>query len=345
MPLKAVLVGTGGWARCHAQAWKQTPGAELAGIVQPRPGEESRARLEGMAAEFGAPGSMDLEGLLRAVRPDIVDVACNPHFRLEAIRRSFAQGVSVFNVEKPLALTCREGLEIERFCREHGLKLTVNHQKKFMPGWRDVGRILRAGGLGEIEWMRGSCQGNVLEQGTHVVDMALFFNGYAPPRWVVGQIGGLEGLDKPGASAPDMALAEIGFDHGARCLIDFGTLGRDFPGEPCKWYRFGVDVQAERGLARATLNSGCSVRYFDGRPAQNFDSRWERDYTEGLVLHLASLVRYAQGLEPPIGRLENAMLSFKVIMGLYQSALSRSAVDLSAPLWPDVVERLEALRT
>ena len=209
--MKVVLVGTSGWAREHARAIQSVEELELVGVV----GHSNKEKLAKFAAEFKIKSAMSLDEMLEEFKPEILDLACNPHFRLDGVRAACNHGVPIVNVEKPMALSPGEAREIVRLCRENNLKFTVNHQKKFMPGWRDARKIICEGAVGEIDHMRATCQGNLLEQGTHIIDMVLFFNNYCQPSWIFGQVGELEGLKKEGASAPDIALAEMAMENGA----------------------------------------------------------------------------------------------------------------------------------
>jgi predicted dehydrogenase len=191
--------------------------------------------------------------------------------------------------------------------------------------------------------MATTCQGNLLEQGTHIIDMALFFSHYAPVEWVVAQVGELHGLRKPSASAPDLALAEMAFSNGVRCVMEFGTLGRLVAEETNKWWRFAIEVCGEKGRLRVTLNSGAVVEFFDGRPRIEWETNWDRDFPGALVRHFELVVKNARGGSVPLFRPENALLSFNVVMAIYQSALSHARVAPTAGLWPDVVEKLSRL--
>src|SRR5690606_25156786 len=116
--------------------------------------------------------------------------------------------------------------EIMRLCEASNKLLTVNHQKKYLPAWKKAKEWVDSGTIGRVEQIQATCKGNLLEQGTHLLDLVLHFNNYNPVQWVMGQIDDLEGLDKA-ASAPDAAVARISFENGVRALVETGTIGRD----------------------------------------------------------------------------------------------------------------------
>ena len=228
MTMRSVLVGTGGWAEAHIRAYQRCHKTRLVGLC----GHSNAQRTRDLATAYGIGAwSLSLDDLLHDLKPEMLDIACNPHYRLEGVRVAAAHpAVRLINIEKPMALAPSEAYEIADICRAQDKRLTVNHQKKYLPGWRKAKEILDAGAIGQVRFMRASCQGNLLEQGTHLVDMTLFFRGYRPVSWVMAQIDDLEGLDKAGASAPDAALAMLCFDDDVRALMTFGTLGHELAG-------------------------------------------------------------------------------------------------------------------
>ena len=323
---KSVVVGTGGWAEAHAKAYRDCTDVELAGIC----GHQNVERLDELAARYGIPErSLDLDTLLSKVQPDMLDIACNPHFRLEGMRAGMAPWIKLINVEKPMALTPGEAYEIERLCLKGSKLLTVNHQKKFLPAWRRAKDAISAGVVGEIYFMRATCQGNLLEQGTHLVDMTLFYNDYCPVRWVMGQVDELQGLQKKGASAPDAALASICFENGVRAIIELGTVGHNVPGETNKWHHFAVEVYGSGGQIKVSLNRTFQmITYADGVTVTDVSS-WDKHYISALTQHLDAAARYA--LDPTTGHisdLSKSMSSFQVIMAIYASGCGGGVVEL-----------------
>lgn len=343
MTLQAVLVGTGGWAETHIRAYQQCQEVTLAGLCGHRNIERTRA----LAERYGiAAWSHELDELLDRIQPDILDIACNPHYRVEGVRAAAKRAsVRLINLEKPMALTPSEAYEIERLCREQGKLLTVNHQKKFLPAWHKTKETLDAGTIGEVRFVRASCQGNLLEQGTHLVDMVLYFRDYCPVSWVMAQIDELEGLDKEGASAPDAALALLCFEDDVRAVMTFGSIGHTLPGETNKWHQYVVEVYGSEGHIQVTLNKTWTLTtYSDGRTVTQASS-WDRHYVEAVAHHLDAAARYAA--DPSVGHiseLAKSLASFQVIMAIYASGCGHGRVALPQRFGDELMAKLEARR-
>ena len=337
--LRSVVMGTGGWAETHLKAYAGCTEIEPVGIC----GHQNVERLSELSATCdGAEQSLDLGELLERVQPDVLDIACNPHFRLEAVRAAMVPCIKLLNVEKPLALKPEDAYEIERLCVENDKLLVVNHQCKFLPGFAKAKEIIAGGGIGEIDFMRATCQGNLLEQGTHLIDMVMFFNDYWPAAWVMGQVDEMEGLDKPSGAAPDSAVAIVAFENGVRATMEFGSAGHEIRGETgMKWYKFAVDVYGSQGHLKASLNKPLEVTaYSDGKTVTE-ESSWDKHYIEALTAHLDAAARYARNsVEGHVSDLAKSMASFQVTMAIYASAIGGGKIALPQRFDDGLISRL-----
>ena len=343
MKQRAVLMGTGGWAETHIRAYQSCEHVELVGLC----GHANRERLLTLCRQYAIPEhSLDLAELVSRTQPDIVDIACNPHYRLEGVSAGLQPSVKLFNVEKPLALVPSEAYRIRDVCRQADKLLTVNHQKKFLPAWRKARDTIVSGELGEIRSMRATCQGNLLEQGTHLVDMALFYREYGPISWVMAQIGELEGLDKPGASAPDSAMALVCFGDGVRLAMTLGSIGHTIPGESNKWHQYAIEVYGSEGHLVVTLNRTLEIATYSTGDRRVEESSWSKHFVEAETAHLDAAALYAQ--DPARGHvssLDNSMASFDTIMAMYASGCGHERVFLPRDFDDSILERLAELRT
>lgn len=339
---KVALVGTGDWAKVHAAAWNKISDADLIGVWE----YIDMQRLDDFANEFKIPNRYsDLKKMLKELHPDMVDIAANPHFRLEAIKDIVKEpSVKLINVEKPIALKPSDAYKIRELCRKYNKKLTVNHQKKFLPGWKDIKQVLDNKELGDIDFIRATCKGNLLEQGTHLVDMMLYYNNYNPPDWVMGQIDELEGLKKPGASAPDATIAIMQFKNGTRGIIECGTVGREVTGETNKWYKFSVEIYCKEGNAVVTFNGGFKIRNYKTGKIIEGKTDWENDYIEAMASHLKAGLKYIKDDGyVHISNLANSLVSFEIIMAVYYSAVNMKKVTFPVKFNDDIVNNLNKL--
>src|SRR5690606_31415020 len=102
MKLRSVLIGTSGWGEAHIKAYQQCSHVELIGLC----GARNAEALNRLADQYHIPHrSLDLQSMLQQLQPDMLDVSCNPHFRVEAVKAAAEAGsVRIVNLEKPIAL-------------------------------------------------------------------------------------------------------------------------------------------------------------------------------------------------------------------------------------------------
>jgi predicted dehydrogenase len=143
-PVAVGLIGLGSMGRNHLRVLGDLGGARLAAISDPVPETLDAAERATGAAAFRDPESLlDLPGL------DAVVIAAptTAHRRLAlgAIERRLP-----VLVEKPLAATTEEGLEIVLAARRAGVPVQVGHIERFNPAVRELGRLLAAGWLSAV---------------------------------------------------------------------------------------------------------------------------------------------------------------------------------------------------
>ncbi|MEM7658926.1 MAG: Gfo/Idh/MocA family oxidoreductase [Bacteroidota bacterium] len=137
-PLRVLVVGCGNMGASHARAYHKMDGFEIVGLVSRGP--ESRNRLSEELGGYPTYGSIQ-EGLA-AAKPDCVSINTYPDTHAEYIRLSLAAGAHIF-VEKPLAETVEECLEIKRMVEESGKKLVVGYILRVHPAWAKFIEVAR----------------------------------------------------------------------------------------------------------------------------------------------------------------------------------------------------------
>jgi predicted dehydrogenase len=122
--IRVAVVGAGQFGRNHVRLWRETEGAELAGIV-----DIDAARAEQVAAEFGTRVIRDVEALA-AERVDAVSLAVptKDHARIGC--RLLDAGHDVL-VEKPMSASVEEADALIASAKRNGRILQVGHVERF----------------------------------------------------------------------------------------------------------------------------------------------------------------------------------------------------------------------
>ena len=110
----------------------------------------NQQRAEGFASKHGAREAYNsVEALLGDSRVEAVYIASPNHLHAPYTKLAAQAGKHVL-VEKPMATTVSEGLDMIKSCNGHGVKLGVGFQLRFHPGHLEARRLVQEGALGEI---------------------------------------------------------------------------------------------------------------------------------------------------------------------------------------------------
>lgn len=138
-------VGHGPWGRNLARNFHALGALRV--VVDPDP-----ARREDAAAALGVPTVATLDEAL--ARPDVTAIACaTPAETHYAVARAALLADRDAFVEKPLALTVREGRDLVELAAERGRVLMVGHLMEYHPAVVRLAELVTAGELGNIRYI------------------------------------------------------------------------------------------------------------------------------------------------------------------------------------------------
>jgi len=150
----------------------------------------------------------DYIDMLAAADLDAVYLAVPHNLHFEMAKQAIERGLPVL-VEKPLARTLEEGLELIRLAEHGGVKVGVNYQYRYDTGCYALVRAVQQGALGQVSsvrvnvpWHRTQAYfeesawhtdiaqsggGTLITQGSHFLDVVLWALG-SKPRSALGYI-------------------------------------------------------------------------------------------------------------------------------------------------------------
>ena len=144
-PLRAGVIGLGMMGRNHVRVWDEaTDGVELVAVADP----DSRA-VRAATSGRRARGFDDPDRMLAEEELDLVSIVAPTSLHLPVTLAALRAGVHVL-VEKPIAATREEALEMMRAADDAGRLLTVGHIERFNPAIRELKRRLDDEELGRI---------------------------------------------------------------------------------------------------------------------------------------------------------------------------------------------------
>jgi predicted dehydrogenase len=252
-PVRIAVVGLGYWGPNLVRNLQELPGAEIVAVCDRR--DEA---LQRVVRRFPAVRTtIELEEILAADDIDAVAVAtpvCTHH---EIARLALSADKHVF-VEKPLAASTEQALDLLTLAKRNGLVLMPGHTFLYSPPVNCIHELLHSGELGEIYFISMSRVNLGLHQSDVSVAWDLGPHDFSILRYWLGEtpasvIATSRSCVIP--SIPDVAFITLEFDSGAISHVELSWLA------PSKLRR--TTIVGSRKMLSYDDTSNEPVRVFD----------------------------------------------------------------------------------
>lgn len=220
--LRLGLAGLGSMGRNHLRVISSHPETTLAAIA-----DTDTATLAAATSASGARGFVDPIEMIREADIDGVVIAA-PTTAHQALALAAVERRLPVLVEKPLAGTVDEALEIVRATRRANVRIQVGHVERYNPAVLEMGRLLRDGWLSTIYAISSRRSGPfparirdvgvTVDLGTHDVDMLSWIAGERPIRVYA------ETAQRLHATREDLTFGLMHFPSGATGFLDVDWL-------------------------------------------------------------------------------------------------------------------------
>jgi predicted dehydrogenase len=316
--------------RNHLRVLGSLEGVHLAAVADPQDGA-----LQAAVATTRATGYRDPVALLHAPGLDAVVIAAPTMAHRQLALAAIERGLAVL-VEKPLAATSDEALEIVLSARQSGVPVQVGHIERFNPAVRELGRLLAAGRLGPIYALTSRRAGPfparirdvgvTIDLATHDADILSWVAGERPLRVTA------ETAQRLHVGHEDLLFGLLQFPAGTIGMLDVNWL------TPVK--RRSLVVLGEQGMFEVDyLNQRLTFsRTSDpGTPTliAGYAPTFETEQTElpvereePLVAELGAFVEVVQCGGRPAVDAEDGLWAVAIAEALLQAAAGGRSVDL-----------------
>ncbi|MDB6452902.1 glycosyltransferase [Falsirhodobacter sp. 20TX0035] len=319
MTTRLGFIGAGGIAHRHFGVLEHMADVRIAAIADPDTG-----RAEEAGRRFGAAVFADHAAMLDTVELDAVFICVPPFAHGDVERACIARGLPFF-VEKPLSLDLKLAEEISAEVEEAGLITAVGYHWRYLdtvdearaqlaqnPAHLMTGFWLDQTPPPQWWWREDGSGGQVVEQATHVIDLARFLAGDVTEAF--GLAARRDRPDFNGLTVPTATTASLRFASGAIANLSATCLLR--------WnHRVGLHVYAD-ALAMEITDHDIMVDVGRGRPVRHAEGdpvwREDRDFIDA-VQGKENRIRcpYAEALE-----------THRVALAISQSAASGAVVKM-----------------
>ena len=329
---KTAMLGCGGRARGHADAYRFVKRGKLAAIC-----DMDEERLNNFGDDFGISSRYtDLDEMLEKEKPDVLHIVTSPvvpsseeRLRYPLMKQGSDHGVPAAIIEKPVAIEGEDWKQIAGLAEETQTKFVVNTQLNFHPKNLELKRDVAAGHIGEIRFIDASARSRSAEQGGHVLQLVSSYMDDAHPVRILGQIAGSEHLKSAGGHpGPTHAAAQVLYENGVHVSIAFGTeMAQKASDDPGIYGHKRVFVVGTKGFVhwrfssweRSTLDGG-----YEGGPLNygEQDVVAQANFTEAIFDWLED----ENKVHPT--HLKQSLVENNLILGMYHSGITNEIIEL-----------------
>jgi predicted dehydrogenase len=326
--LRIALVGAGNLAR-----WEHLPNLKkISGVKLHAVHSSNGARGKTYAERFGASYSTsDYDEILNDPEVDIVLIATRHQYHFEQAYAALQAGKHVF-IEKPMALTEHECVQLYKKVEQTGLLLTVGFNRRFAPYYQEQKGIIqkRVGpavvncrmnspGLSGSFWAADPAHGGaVVGEGCHFVDLMYWMLESEPVRVSAYSLP----TDKQDPIGQNNVVAVFNFSDGSIANLTYCTVGtKTSQGERLEIFAPGVAVTNENFKELAIKGNSLKMK----------SQRWP---DKGYAAQMAAFVRDIRaGNQPEITVRDGARATIACVR-LLESARTQQplTIDLDAVL-------------
>jgi predicted dehydrogenase len=338
---RAVVVGCGGRAPAHIEAYQHIPNVEVVACCAP-----SATRREPLAQKYGLRAYADAGEMIRAEHPDIVHLVTWPDTRVELMTLVSELGVPLCTTEKPLATGVKDWRKLVELEKNSQTKFGVCHQVRWQPYLVRCQEALRSGRLGKILFLDISAGMNIAGQGTHTLNYGMSLMGDMPVQRVFANAHGWDAAD-PGHPGPAASESYLTFADGSRGLWTSGFISPRCGDLATTWQHVRVAAYAERGRVLfeefgswEILGPGDALERGSYGGMETFG---RNNLLAQAGFHRA-MFSWLEGGPEPGTSLRRSLHEWAVVLAMYQSAVEHRPVEMDSFDPPeDLVERFRAL--
>lgn len=229
---RVAVIGAGYFGQFHYDAWARMEDVELAAAC-------ALEGAEAVAERFDTTAYRNVDQMLDAVKPDLVDITTPPGTHLELIRQ-VSHNVKWIVCQKPFCGDHAGAAEAVACARDRNLRLAVHENFRFQPWYREIRRLLDRGALGDVYQVSfrlrpGDGQGPdaYLARQPYFQQMPRFLIHETAIHWIdtfrylLGEVtsvnADLRRLN-PAIAGEDAGMLQFAFASGARGLFDGNRL-------------------------------------------------------------------------------------------------------------------------
>lgn len=327
--MRVGIIGCGGIAKVHAQAYRAQEGVEVVAVMDVVPEAAER-----MAAELGAKPYTDWGRMLEEEALDAVSICTPSAHHAEPTAMALERGVAVL-CEKPMAATLEQAQAMMAAHRRTGVPLLIAFCHRFHPPIEAAKARIEEGAIGQPLYFFGAFGGRadwrgnhravkalagggaMMDNGSHAVDLFRFLCGE-----VVRVSGRVATVAQP-IETDDLGVAQL---EALGPIFGHVALSVSSP----RW-RNAIEVYGTEGMVRVSYWEGVEDLHLWSAARgewerQNFPPHPDRFQRE--IAHFLAVVR---GEEAPRIGAENGLRVQAILEAIYRASERGTTEEVEEP--------------
>jgi len=340
---RTAIIACGTIARVHARGWLGVNGqpTQIGTIADTNP--DARREFGEFFQVGEAHRYADYREMLDKERPDFVDVCSWHQQHAEMVIAAAARRPKAILCQKPMAVDLGEADQMLTACQRNGVKLIIAYQRPHHPTWIKARQLLDDGIIGKVTQVQLEDGGNLLNNNSHNVRLALFLMDEPSVEWVMGTAERTTDLVERGLPAEDACMGLAGCANGATILIQ-SNLVRGI-GQGCRvigtegMMELTTDRRPDSEIpsdAPMYMPEGPSARYnFEvgvARYLNGVSNGWqaiEAPWSDCCANQCQEAIDWVEGkIDQPISGANHAFAVQEIMMALFESARKRQRIYL-----------------
>ena len=327
------FIGCGGIARAHAMGYQAARNAQIeftAGSDINPDGEKARR----LADEYGITLYGDHQEMLDKEQLDLISICTWPRGHCEATVAAAEYGAKGIMCEKPMAVNLEEADRMLAACEVSGTVLAIGHAHRFSPQAEQARVLIQKGEIGTVSMIWGHCSLDLMNNGTHVVDLINYLNGDADVEWVIGQIDRRKNLEgrgnHPDMVIEDMAVGRVGYKNGVVGLIELGERAHQA-------YQF--HIVGSDGIIDVNAPDGPPLKVLSGFRQRGW---YAPELPEVFSFHaeLEELIEAVEGRKEHRSSGPRGRAALEIIIAIFESSARRSLMEFPIDVRDFPLERM-----
>ena len=315
------LIGMGNIARAHAAGYQDVKNAEIKLVAGSDINPDSDHARD-IVDKFGIRMYKNYHTMLANESLDIVSICVWPSKHWTATIAAAQYGVKAILCEKPMALSLAEADSMIEVCENNDVILAIGHAHRFSAQTVKAKEWIKSGEIGDISMIWGHCSLDLMNNGTHVIDLINYLNNDTAPSWVMGQIDrrtkSSGRRNHPDIVFEDMAIGRVGYENGVVGVVELGERANQ---------NFAFRVIGSDGIIEINRVGGPLLRLLSGSSNSNWQIPKLHQGHSNIHLEIEELIAAMEGLIIHRSHAKIARVTLEIIVGIFESSARRCAME------------------